>query len=348
MAKEKAGTAVYRLFSVAIVIIMLAAVLGAAEWFVRYRGEYRTWMERNGGEYQSPYRHYDSWFLLRQPHTDRTYDQTEFDYGLSTNSEGLRDREHPVAKEPGEFRVMAIGDSFTEGQGAAADETWPRQLEALLNADTPVKPVRVISAGVAGSDPIYGYKLLEQRLLKYEPDLVIVAINTSDIDDVVARGGMERFGADGTVAPPRQPKSEWLFAHSHLFRLVAMDVLGYDWMLLTPRERQALTQDAVSRLAETVVRFRKLGEAHDFELLVVLHPKIYELRNSKTDYADLLPKLETGSVVHVDLYDYFREEFAQGQFEQLYWPTDRHHNAAGYRAFAQAVAKTINDAQLYR
>lgn len=332
--------------TVAIALAVLAALIGAAEWFVRHSGKYRTWMERNGGEYYSPYQHHDSWFLLRQVHTKTTYNQTEFDYEIRTNSEGLRDREHPVAKVPDEFRIVAIGDSFTEGQGAKMDETWPRQLAYMLNATSPAKRVRVISAGVAGSDPIYSYKLLEERLLKYQPDLVIVAMNESDIIDIVSRGGMERFGADGTVAPPRQPKTEWLFERSHLFRLLVMEFLGYDWLLLTPRERRELNQDAIDQLADIAGRFQTLGEANDFDVLVVLHPQLYELRNKKTEYAELLPKLEIASVKYVDLADYFRDNVPEDRFEQLYWPTDRHHNAAGYQVLAQGIADAIKDAQM--
>ena len=116
MTKQKTGTIVHRLLSLGIVLAMLAALIVAAEWVVRYRGAYRTWTERNGGEYYSPYQHYDSWFFLRKPRIKETYNQTEFDYEFSTNAEGLRDREHPVTKPPREFRVIAIGDSFTKAK----------------------------------------------------------------------------------------------------------------------------------------------------------------------------------------------------------------------------------------
>ena len=36
-----------------------------------------------------------------------------------TNSLGLRDIEHPIAKDSNEIRVMGIGDSFTEGVGGS-------------------------------------------------------------------------------------------------------------------------------------------------------------------------------------------------------------------------------------
>ena len=37
-------------------------------------------------------------------------------------------------KPPGVRRVMVLGDSFTEGQGVKEADTYPRRLEALLNA----------------------------------------------------------------------------------------------------------------------------------------------------------------------------------------------------------------------
>ena len=45
-----------------------------------------------------------------------------------------RDDEFEVEKPKDTFRVISVGDSFTFGWGVANDETYPQQLEELLEA----------------------------------------------------------------------------------------------------------------------------------------------------------------------------------------------------------------------
>src|SRR5262245_60035299 len=53
---------------------------------------------------------------------------------VDTNGLGFRDHEFTVDKRPGEYRILAVGDSFTIGSGVALDDTWPQVLERLLQA----------------------------------------------------------------------------------------------------------------------------------------------------------------------------------------------------------------------
>jgi hypothetical protein len=49
------------------------------------------------------------------------------------NSAGFRDREFPIPKPEGVFRIAAIGDSVTYGHECAQEAAYPKQLERLLN-----------------------------------------------------------------------------------------------------------------------------------------------------------------------------------------------------------------------
>ena len=55
----------------------------------------------------------------------------DFEDSFEFNSHGLRDREYGPA-EPGIFRILALGDSFTFGDGVRADQAWSKQLESSL------------------------------------------------------------------------------------------------------------------------------------------------------------------------------------------------------------------------
>jgi hypothetical protein len=96
----------------------------------------------------------------------------EFDYLYEYNSKGFRDAEHEYDKQPGVFRILATGDSFTFGVGAEYEQTYLRHLEILLNELAPPgKSVEIIKAGISGYWMRDEYILLDYYLPKYKPDL---------------------------------------------------------------------------------------------------------------------------------------------------------------------------------
>src|SRR5215510_907252 len=66
------------------------------------------------------------------------------------NSHGLRDREYDYAKPPGTFRILALGDSYTEGLQFDLEQIWPKMLERRLNTRGGGFKYEVINAGRSG------------------------------------------------------------------------------------------------------------------------------------------------------------------------------------------------------
>ena len=64
-----------------------------------------------------------------QPANSRSY---SIDAPVSINSAGLRDDEIPREKPDGEFRILALGDSFTFALGVRLEDIWAQQLERIL------------------------------------------------------------------------------------------------------------------------------------------------------------------------------------------------------------------------
>lgn len=261
---------------------------------------------------------------------------SEYSYFRKINSEGLSDKEHVILKKRNEFRIVGLGDSFTEGDGTDVDSTWLKFLERSLSKYHFKKELTFINAGIAGSDPFFEFILLKEKLLKYRPDLVLVAINSSDIADIVARGGMERFLPDGSVEFKKGPWWEAIYAVSHISRLF-FDAFGYENFLYFGSEKEIA--ESKTNIVEIISAFKELSMKNNFKLIVIFHPYRTEI-NSK----ELELKTEMNVSIHnnievFDMLNYFseKEEINSTNSGDYFWQYDGHHNAKGYEAFARGV-----------
>ncbi len=98
-----------------------------------------------------------------------------------TNSQGIRARELPAGRAPGQRRILALGDSQTTGDGLPLEQTWPGQLETRLDADAPAIDWQVLNAGLSGSAPWQHAILLRRLADHYELDGVLLALYVNDV-----------------------------------------------------------------------------------------------------------------------------------------------------------------------
>lgn len=97
------------------------------------------------------------------------------------NSYGLRDVKYSKEKPAGTFRVICLGNSCTFGWRVKLEETYPKQLEKLLNTDLDYKKYEVINAGVTGYSSFQGKRFLRDQILKLKPDLITVCYGWNDL-----------------------------------------------------------------------------------------------------------------------------------------------------------------------
>ena len=227
-----------------------------------------TTNEQNGlHSYLSPYEPVNiqkGHIYSHKENSTLTYKTNEFSYIHKMNKDGFRCTDFDTSKGKNEIRIAAIGDSYTEGVGAPQDSTWPGLLEEKLNKTDNGFKYSVINAGIIGSDPIFGFVLLRDKLLKYHPDIVIYTINLSDYLDLRTRGGMERFKPDGIIEYKKGPVWEWLFAISFSTRLVFQGLLHYDNLLQSPADKAATSRKAYRDLLRCSKDFELLGKKYHF------------------------------------------------------------------------------------
>jgi lysophospholipase L1-like esterase len=261
-----------------------------------------------------------------------------------TNSLGLADSEWTTFQPKGQKRVMALGDSFTEGDGAPYDSSYVYLLNKKLDkfGDT----VYMMNGGVCGSDPFGNYVLLRDRLLTYKPDLVLQVLATNDmITDIVIRGGMERFQKDGTQKFYSAPWWEPLYAVSYVSRLF-FKVAGYNELLI----KEPLSNNTEEKLNKMTVdlfqQYASMCRQHKIRIVVFLRPDKFELLNNKYsyDFSSIIGGLkEIPGVSVIDLmpaYSNYAEKQKANPL-QYYWVKDGHHNATGYEMMAQTIFESV-------
>lgn len=101
------------------------------------------------------------------------------------NSFGFLDNETTLETPPDTFRIMTIGDSFTEAYQFTQEEIWPALLEADLNAlaTDDGSTIEVINAARSGYGAALAYLYYRERGFEFNPDLVIWMFFYNDIVD---------------------------------------------------------------------------------------------------------------------------------------------------------------------
>src|SRR5262249_13452048 len=116
------------------------------------------------------------------PNDVRRVERPEFSVDVRLNALGFRERRLPSPKPPGVLRVVALGDSFTQGFGVQEQQAWPRRLETLLDARRPGR-YEVVNLGVPGTNPRDYLDHLRDPGLAYDPDVVLVTVMGNDVQD---------------------------------------------------------------------------------------------------------------------------------------------------------------------
>jgi hypothetical protein len=104
------------------------------------------------------------------------------------NASGFIGNENYLEQKPKHtYRIIALGDSFTEGPFVENEFTYPKQLETLLNTKsscTNIDKFEVINLGVGGYDIEYSVQRFLQHGIKYEPDLIVWFLKEDDFTEL--------------------------------------------------------------------------------------------------------------------------------------------------------------------
>jgi hypothetical protein len=119
------------------------------------------------------------------------------------NSEGYFDHDYSYNRSEGVYRVVVIGDSYVEAAQVPLSRSFHKLVEAELNSAIAASnihhKIEVIALGSSGAGQTDHFKVLRERAIRYNPNIVAVALCSNDFCDddpklkqelVLAAGGM--------------------------------------------------------------------------------------------------------------------------------------------------------------
>lgn len=274
----------------------------------------------------------------------------EFTYIRTINSLGLADNEWSIKKDSNKFRVLCLGDSFTEGDAVNFEESYVAQLRKIWQQHG-LKKVEILNGGLCGSDPFYNYYHYKNRLHIFQPDFIIQTISSHDIiNDIAERGGLERFTHQKGIY--RKPFKPWqvFYVSNYSFRIVM-----YSFKKISCSISNMLSDSPLEKLngeiAALLTDFYNETKVEKTDLFIVFLPGAEEVKH-KRYYHDMEPikaSLRNQGVPFIDLLPCYLHESKGGEMiDEYYWKIDRHHNAKGYEMMAECIYKGLQTSGLLK
>jgi hypothetical protein len=317
-------------------IVIGLIALFVLEILLRVIGVNKSYSEKTSGTYIYQFDNQrSSWFHTWPPNTDFVFEHKEFSFYNKTNELGHRELSFKnFEQDTTSIKIVCLGDSFTEGDGAPYDSSWVRFFEKnlALELDT---PVFAYNAGVCGSDVLFNFQMLKEKLVQAKPKMVIECLNNSDIIDIYYKGGQERFLSDGTTGAPNAKNWEILYKYSYIFRAFLVYFTAYDNYLIKqdPSEQELALQIIANQVNQTY----ELCIENKIEYRLVVMPIPSDVQLKIKHIFESLPDSINKEISVINLYPILFSIYDSIPVEEYSWPINGHYNGKGYKIFGDAV-----------
>jgi lysophospholipase L1-like esterase len=267
------------------------------------------------------------------------------DFTGKANRLGFRDRDHAMAKPPGVFRIVVLGDSVGLGLKVARfEDTFPALLEAKLHQRG--LNAEVINLSVTGYNTQQEVATLAEKGLQYSPDLVLVAYTLSDRERLDGNI-METLLSAARIGPARiERRANPYLVHSALYRFAYFRVLARYVSRAGPEESvesaRALAAISGDTVAPSFAALHALAEEHRFRVLVAVFPYFVNLTQGyefRAEHATAVRDAESNGFEVLDLLPAMQN--CRKNARRRIQADSFHPNEIGHRCAAASMAGAI-------
>lgn len=191
------------------------------------------------------------------------------------NEDGMREPGLTVDKPANTYRIAFLGDSMVEAYQVPIEQTFGEvAAKSIGNIDG--KKLQVLNFGTSGYSTAQEYLQLKRRVMKYQPDLVVLCYNSRDLfenwsppDHVITNvrpaalhlpGGGLAVDSSPVLHWFNSPRAkflrsiEWLREHSRIWGLFA--AIDLEWSQKNPWYRAFI--DTLAKPKKGIEQFAKL------------------------------------------------------------------------------------------
>ena len=290
-------------------------------------------------------------------------------YEYHTNNLGFRDKAvREIPKESDAWRLVFIGDSFTEGLGVAYEKTFVGRVEQRLEG----KCIDVLNAAVSSYAPSIYYRKMKYLIetTGLDIDEVVTFIDISDVhdealkyrldeNDRVADQGFSRVAQTGTMGPGApsglQHLKQWLLENSLLVRFadIVKDQLSLRGDFTERRLRLNGWESAweyddsayenhgqlgLSLARANMDRLHDLLNRHRIKLRIVIYPWADQIFRNRIDSRQVVAWSAWAEERQIPILNLFPAFMAGNDARQTianyFIPYDNHWSEAGHKYIA--------------
>ena len=255
----------------------------------------RTALPRPGfysfpGAEKSALRHHPTRGFAYRPNLSRRVVASDYTLDFVTDSLGFRVPVEQSAEDSATHRLLAVGNSFTQGHGVQAIEAWPRVAGRLVDR------LGVINAGVSGYSVRQACVTAREVIPDMDVDLLALGVYTGGLDrlhdpyvltegeeGLVSRSRLDEIVVEENgfiypevATPELEPIDLWLKQHWYFGAYLAR-VAGEIWrqiQLLGAPSREppsdAEIRQELEPLFDALLRCRAIAREGDVPLIVLL------------------------------------------------------------------------------
>lgn len=291
-------------------------------------------------------------------------------YDFPLNSKGYKDLEFQIAKTPGTYRMIGLGDSFAFGV-VPYEENYYTLVEQNLQQQG--KAVELYNFGIPNLNPQDYLAVLVNEGLAYNPDLIIVSffIGNDFLDSQDQNLSQPLYSYSYVVSflkflwdLQKSYEGEWELPENIVYddnmkvfsdeNYLGMEIRRSKIFIKNNPDFPPTFDYALGFMA----KIKEISEQRNIDLLVVIIPdevqvntqlqqEVVKGMNLSVDQMDFtLPNKRLGEglsdlkIEYIDLLAPFQEV---AKTTRLYRPNDSHWNLAGNRLAAEEITKRIGE-----